>query len=205
MFAPTTGESDANPNSITAVINPMRQSTAEYWFWRLGAVLACVGVVLTLVAAHRSMLWAGLIADAVIFAAWAGLPYWAEARREAKYVKSGLREIDAMTGHDFENYVAAKLRAAGYRVAMTRATGDFGVDLIARKGKERMAVQCKRHGRRVGAAAVQQVVAGSLLHGCTSTMVVSNQEFTPAAIELAQVHLCELVGRRRLPKWVRRR
>lgn len=205
MFAPTTGESDANPNSITAVINPMRQSTAEYWFWRLGAVLACVGVVLTLVAAHRSMLWAGLIADAVIFAAWAGLPYWAEARREAKYVKSGLREIDAMTGHDFEDYVAAKLRAAGYRVAMTRATGDFGVDLIARKGKERMAVQCKRYGRRVGAAAVQQVVAGSLLHGCTSTMVVSNQEFTPAAIELAQVHSCELVGRGRLPKWVRRR
>ncbi|HUO36788.1 MAG TPA: restriction endonuclease, partial [Mycobacterium sp.] len=93
----------------------------------------------------------------------------------------------------------------GYRVAMTRATGDFGVDLVARKGNKRLAVQCKRYGRRVGAAAVQQVVAGSLLHGCTSTMVVSNQEFTPAALELARVHSCELVGRARLPRWPRSR
>jgi restriction system protein len=182
----------------------MSRSAAEYWFWRLGAALACVAVAATVLAAHHNMLWAGLIADALMFAAWAGLPYWAEARREAKYIRSGLREIDTMTGDDFENYVAAQLRSAGYRVAMTRATGDFGVDLIARKGKERMAVQCKRYGRRVGAAAVQQVVSGSLLHGCTSTMVVSNQEFTPAAIQLAQVHSCELVGRGRLPKWARR-
>jgi restriction system protein len=202
---------DGRPDKITAVINHgvgrrdvTSQSTAERWFWRLGAVLAGVGIVLTLVAAHRNMLWAGLIADAVMFAAWVGLPYWAEARREARYLRSGLRQIDAMNGNDFENYVAARLRAAGYRVAMTRATGDFGVDLIARKGKERLAVQCKRYGRRVGAAAVQQVVAGSLLHGCTTTMVVSNQEFTPAAVQLAQVHACRLVGRARLSKWGRR-
>jgi len=182
----------------------MRESAADRRFWRLGAALAGVAGVLTLVATHRNMLWAGLIADAVLFAAWAGLPYWVEARRAARYVRSGLRDIDAMTGDDFESYVAGKLRGAGYRVAMTRATGDFGVDLIARKGKERLAVQCKRHGRRVGAAAVQQVVAGSLLHGCTSTMVVSNQEFTPAAVQLAHVHACELVGRDRLPSWARR-
>ncbi|MDT5132453.1 MAG: restriction system protein, partial [Mycobacterium sp.] len=182
----------------------MRGSAAEYLFWRLGAALACVAAVLTFVAAHHEMLWAGLIADGLVFAAWAGLPYWAEARHEARYLRSGLREIDTMTGDDFEHYVAAKLRAAGYRVAATRATGDFGVDLIARKGKERIAVQCKRHGRRIGAAAVQQVVAGSRLHGCTSTMVVSNQEFTPAAIELAHVHSCQLVGRQQLPKWSRR-
>lgn len=204
---------DAIPRSITAVSNQRQvmargpvipQSAAEYRFWRLGWVLAGVAVVLTAVAAHHHMIWAGLIADAMMFAAWAGLPYWVEARREARYMKSGLREIDAMTGEDFENYVAAKLRAAGYRVATTRTTGDFGVDLIARKGRQRMAVQCKRHGRRVGTAAVQQVVAGARLHGCSSTMVVSNQEFTPAAIQLAQVHACELVGRERLPKWARR-
>jgi restriction system protein len=118
--------------------------------------------------------------------------------RDALYLMSSLRKVDVMTGDDFENYVAAKLRSAGYRVSMTRATGDFGVDLIARKGKERIAVQCKRHGRPVGTAAVQQVVSGAAVYRCTSTMVVSNREFTPAAITLARTHNCKLVGRSRL-------
>jgi restriction system protein len=149
-------------------------------------------------------MWAGLIAGAAVFSGWVGLALCAKARRIAKYLNSGLREIDAMTGIDFEHFVAVRLRSAGYRVALTKVTGDFGVDLIASKGRQRIAIQCKRHGRSVGPAAVQQVVAGALLHRCTSTMVVSNQEFTPAAIQLARVHSCQLVGRTRLPKWGRK-
>jgi restriction system protein len=178
-----------------------RRSTRRRRFWRAGAFLACVAGAAALV--ETANIWAGLSVGAAVFGGWAGLPLWARAHRFARYLSSGMREIDAMTGIDFENYVAAKLRAAGYRVALTKVTGDFGVDLIASKGKERIAIQCKRHGRRIGAAAVQQVVAGALMHRCTSTMVVSNQEFTPAAIRLADVHACELVGRARLPKWAR--
>ena len=118
--------------------------------------------------------------------------------REALYLMSSMRKVDGMSGLEFENYVAAKFRSAGYRVSMTRTTGDFGVDLIVRKGKERIAVQCKRNGRPVGTAAVQQVVSGAALHRCTSTMVVSNQDFTPAAITLARTHNCKLIGRARL-------
>lgn len=118
--------------------------------------------------------------------------------RDAFYLMSGLRKVDVMSGPQFEDYVAAKFRAAGYRVSATRSTGDFGVDLIVRKGNARIAVQCKRHGNPVGVAAVQQVVAGAAIHRCTSTMVVSNQEFTPAAITLARSHNCKLVGRSRL-------
>ena len=122
----------------------------------------------------------------------------AKRSREALYLMSGMRKVDAMSGVDFENYVAAKFRSGGYRVSMTRTTGDFGVDPVARKGKERIAVQCKRHGRPVGTAAVQQVVSGAAMHRCTSTMVVSNHDFTPAAITLARTHNCKLVGRSRL-------
>jgi restriction system protein len=126
-----------------------------------------------------------------------------KARPAVAYVTSGLREVDAMTGAAFENYVAARLRAAGYRVSLTKVTGDFGVDLIASKGRERLAVQCKRHGQRIGPAAVQQVVAGAAMHRCSATMVVSNQEFTAAAVALARAHSCQLVGRSRLPRWSR--
>lgn len=118
--------------------------------------------------------------------------------RGAMYLMSGLRKVDVMSGREFEDYVAAKFRSAGYRVSATRSTGDFGVDLIVRKGNVRIAVQCKRHGYPVGIAAVQQVVAGAAIHRCTSTMVVSNQEFTPAAVTLARSHNCKLLGRSRL-------
>ncbi|WP_324929762.1 restriction endonuclease [Mycobacterium sp.] len=168
----------------------------------MGAFLGCAAGTATLLETHS--MWAAMTVGAAVLGGWAALPLWVKARRLARYLRSGLREIDAMTGMDFENYVAARLRAAGYRVALTKVTGDFGVDLIASKGNERIAIQCKRHGRRVGTAAVQQVVAGALLHRCTSTMVVSNQEFTHAATRLAEAHACELVGRRRLPKWLRR-
>jgi restriction system protein len=167
-----------------------------------------VGVALALIAGaatgfHFDNARAGLIVGAAALVGWLGLPLAARAHRGAGYLRSGLREIDAMTGVEFENYVAARLRGAGYRVGLTKVTGDFGVDLIAARGRERIAIQCKRHGRPVGTAAVQQVVAGAALHRCTSTMVVSNQEFTAAAVTLARVHACELVGRARLPRWAR--
>jgi restriction system protein len=179
----------------------VRRSSGRRLFWRAGIWLSLAAGVLALVATRN--VWTGLAVGTASFFTWATLPLWAKARRIAKYVRSGLHEIDAMTGSDFENYVAARLRTAGYRVALTKVTGDFGVDLIASKDKKRIAIQCKRHGRHVGAAAVQQVVAGALVHRCTSTMVVSNQEFTPAAVKLAEIHSCELVGRARLPKWAR--
>ncbi|WP_260973055.1 restriction endonuclease [Mycolicibacterium llatzerense] len=104
-------------------------------------------------------------------------------------------EIDQMTGVQFEDYVAERLRARGWMVWTTAITGDYGVDLIAEKDGGRVAVQCKRLGKPVGVAAVQQVVSGQRLHKCASTMVVSNREFTAQAKRLARTHNCALVGR----------
>jgi restriction system protein len=109
--------------------------------------------------------------------------------------------IDSMTGVEFENYVAARFRQAGSKVSTTAASGDFGVDLIAKNDGQCMAVQCKRYGKSVEVSAVQQVVAGAMRHQCTSSMVVSNQEFTKAAKQLAITHNCQLIGRAGLPNW----
>jgi restriction system protein len=115
---------------------------------------------------------------------------------------ASMTAIDAMTGTDFENYVAARLRRAGWQVTFTSLTGDYGVDLIAERDGKSVAIQCKRHGNSVGVAAVQQVVAGARHHGCTKSIVVSNQEFTRAAKQLAFTHGCQLIGRRALQAWV---
>ena len=115
---------------------------------------------------------------------------------------SSMTAIDAMTGKEFEDYVAARLRRAGWRVTFTPVSGDYGVDLIAEKDGKSVAIQCKRHGNSVGVAAVQQVVSGARHHGCSKSIVVSNREFTQAAKQLAFTHGCQLIGRRALQAWV---
>ena len=91
-------------------------------------------------------------------------------------------------------------RKCGLPVMMTPLTGDWGVDLIVGHRPNRIAVQCKRLSRPVGAGAVQEVVAGAPMQDCTRTMVVTNNEFTPAARKLAELHGCELVGGADLPR-----
>jgi hypothetical protein len=105
-----------------------------------------------------------------------------------------------MSGLEFEDYVARVARSCGVPVIMTPMTGDWGVDIIVGRRPHRLAVQCKRQARPVGAGAVQEVVAGAPMQDCTATMVVTNNEFTPAARRLAEHHGCELVGRDELPR-----
>ncbi|MCT7660854.1 restriction endonuclease [Mycobacterium deserti] len=103
--------------------------------------------------------------------------------------------IAQMSGIEFEDYVARVARSCGAPVIMTSITGDWGVDIIVGRRPNRLAIQCKRQSRPVGAGAVQEVVAGAPMQDCTATMVVTNHEFTPAARKLAELHGCELVGR----------
>lgn len=104
-----------------------------------------------------------------------------------------------MSGLEFEDYVARIARSCGLPVIMTPVTGDWGVDLIVGHRPNRIAIQCKRLSRPVGADAIQEVVAGAPMQDCARTMVVTNHEFTPAAQKLAARHGCELVGGAQLP------
>lgn len=100
----------------------------------------------------------------------------------------------AMTGTEFEDHVARIARSSGASVIMTAVTGDYGVDLVVGRRPNRLAIQCKRQSRPVGSGAVQEVVAGAVMHDCAHTMVVTNHDFTPAARRLAERHGCVLVG-----------
>jgi restriction system protein len=124
-----------------------------------------------------------------------------QRRRDLKRVASGMAAVDQMSGVEFEEFVAAQLRTRGWSVTRTAGTGDYGVDLIAKKDGACMAVQCKRLARAVGVAAVQQVVSGARHHGCNQAVVVTNQAFTKAARQLATTHRCRLVGREQLQIW----
>lgn len=156
---------------------------------RAAWVLAAAAALITLVSAWRALL--------------TYLDQRRNLRLDALYRSSGQAAVDAMSGLDFEHYVAAVLRGRGYDIEFTRATGDFGVDLIATRDGVRTAVQCKRQARVVNGAAIQQVVAGAAVHDCTATMVVTNHRYTRAAEQLAEVHQCALVDRTRLARLAR--
>lgn len=93
-----------------------------------------------------------------------------------------------MTGYDYEHAVAAYLLRNGFHdVEVTKASGDYGVDIIAQKGSEKYAIQCKYYSKPIGVSAVQEVAAGKMMYGCTAAMVVTNNRFTNAAENLANV------------------
>lgn len=125
-----------------------------------------------------------------------------ERERVALYTATGWTEqnlatIDAMTGLKFEQYIAGLIQSYGCTVRPTKATGDYGVDLVV---NGRFAVQCKRQTRLVGTAAIQQVIAGTRMHGCSDqTVVISNRNYTPAARRMADMHGVMLFGRDNLP------
>ena len=94
-----------------------------------------------------------------------------------------------MTGHDYEYVVAAYLRRHGYSgVTVTQGSGDYGVDVVAKKAGVRYAVQCKYYSKPVGQEAVREAVAGMAMYRCQRAMVVTNSTFTSAAEDLARIN-----------------
>ena len=65
--------------------------------------------------------------------------------------------FDKMNGYEFEEYAARYLKRNGYsKITVTKASRDFGVDLIAKKHRTTYAVQCKLYQGKVGNSAVQE-------------------------------------------------
>lgn len=97
-----------------------------------------------------------------------------------------IRELDGISGMDFETLTCDILAANGFDIAEnTQASRDFGVDVLARRDGISYAIQCKRYKGAVGIEAVQQVYAGRAYYDCHVAVVLTNQYFTSNARKLA--------------------
>jgi len=102
-------------------------------------------------------------------------------------VNTALLDVDSMDGLSFEHYVADVLRHNGYSsVSVTKASGDFGVDVIAKKDKKKWVFQCKHYSSPLGVRPVQEVFGGKTKYNADVAVVVTNSHFTAHATELAQ-------------------
>lgn len=94
-------------------------------------------------------------------------------------------KFDYMEGTDFEQYCAMILRENGYTTELTPASGDYGVDIIAKHSGIIYAIQCKCYSSDVGVEAVYQVSGGMKYYHANIGIVLTNRHFTRNAKDLA--------------------
>jgi restriction system protein len=136
-------------------------------------------------------LWAIIIALAL---GKLGFQLWEKQR----LAKSGIDDIDQMSGKTFEKYLEVLFEKLGYRVERTRYIGDYGADLVTAKDGVKTVIQAKRYKSKAGVKAIQEAVAAKGYYGCSKAMVVTNSFFTQQAIELARRNQVELWDRNKL-------
>lgn len=117
-----------------------------------------------------------LLCAGLVFLLWLAL----------RYRKISPSEFDGMEGHEFEVFCANLLKNRGFQdVEVTRASKDYGVDILAQKDGISYAVQCKCYNGPVGIKAVQEAYAGRDYYDCMVGVVLTNQYFTTPAVEVA--------------------
>lgn len=111
------------------------------------------------------------------------------------YAHAKTKQLDTLSGEEFEEFLAGLFRGQGYTVELTPITGDYGADLILNKDGQRICVQAKRYKGSVGVAAVQEALSGKSYFQCDAAWVVSTGTYTPNAQELAAKSGVKMIGR----------
>lgn len=102
--------------------------------------------------------------------------------------KISISDIDLMSGLEFENFTASLFSRLGFKVNVTKASGDQGIDIIAEKDGKKFGIQAKCYSSTVSNRAIQEVVAGINHYNLDKGIVVTNNFFTDSAITLAKTN-----------------
>lgn len=158
----------------------------------LGVLLSLLAPGLVLAHSYPWVPGGVFVLAAVVFVY---LPWRKKRAKEVALRKSGIDEIDSLSGEDFEAFLSLCFSEHGYKVQMTPKSGDFGADLILSKGGIDTVVQAKRWRQTVGIEAVQQVVAAKQYYKARNAMVITNSRYTAAAVRLARANNVTLWSR----------
>ena len=176
---------------------------------------SCGGLVVA--AVILAVLW-GWLSSAVDGNAWLGVlvlvaiavaVVWLVRRlsgprtQTAKELAGRFELVRAMSGPQFEAFVADLFRAMGHRATVLGGAGDQGVDVIVDYKGQRVAVQCKNYKRAVGNKPVQEVYAGARHHRCQQAWVVAPAGYTRGAHELARSTGVSLFAASSIGQWIR--
>lgn len=120
---------------------------------------------------------------------------------------TGSTDEKHMSPREYELYCAQIFQKWGWHAETTAQSGDQGVDVIATYTKPntnvvhfKIAVQCKLFAKPVGNKAVQEILAGSVLHSADLAAVVAPNGFTRSAVELAEAVNVVLLHQDEIPQ-----
>lgn len=94
-----------------------------------------------------------------------------------------------MNPKQFEELVCEYFRRNGYVAKTTSASNDYGVDVFATKGKEKIAVQAKMYGgskRKINRQVVMELHGAKDYFDCTKAIIATNGLFLDDARLVAQ-------------------
>lgn len=116
-------------------------------------------------------------------------------RRRSRLRGVTLARLKGMSPKEFEHAIAELLLGLDYRdVKVVGGSGDLAVDIIAKKGKDRVVVQCKRYtSKKVGSPELQMFIGMMLTeYKADKGIFVTTSSFTRDAVRLAERHGVEL-------------
>jgi restriction system protein len=114
-----------------------------------------------------------------------------------------MKEIDKMTGIEFENFVGELYKAMGYKTEVTQASNDYGADVIVTKDQIKTVIQVKNYKNPVGLGAVQEVNTAKGHYKADEAMIISSSpSFTAQARREAKLLRIKLVARDNLEKLI---
>lgn len=106
---------------------------------------------------------------------------------------------NCVNGIEFESLMKSVLEENGFsNDEVTKASGDYGVDIIAYKEQIKYAIQCKKYASAVGVSAIQEVIGSKSMYNCHVAVVLTNNTFTSSAVVLAEKNNVLLWGREKL-------
>ena len=119
-----------------------------------------------------------------------------QARKKLLERQRSLDDLRSMSWQEFERLVGECFRRHGYRVSETGQGGaDGGVDLLLRRGAEKVLVQCKQwRTSSVGAPVVREMFGLMTHHAADKVKIVCCGHFTREARAFAKGKPIDLIG-----------
>ncbi|MGN7309699.1 restriction endonuclease [Alkalicoccobacillus gibsonii] len=98
-------------------------------------------------------------------------------RKRYDVAKITMKDIDQMSGHDFEDYLLVLFTAIGYETFITKKSRDYGADLVFMNEQEqKVLVQAKRYQAKLGLTCVQEIHAAKSFYQADAALVITSAE-----------------------------
>lgn len=100
-------------------------------------------------------------------------------KRKKRYdvAKITLKDIDLMSGHDFEDYLHVLFASLDYETFVTKKSRDYGADMLyIDKVDRKVIVQAKRYQAKLGLSSVQEIHAAKFFYQAEDALIITSAE-----------------------------